>query len=79
MAARRDKSTERNTAVLRFGAADAKELQLQAAIADHVARVLAACSGSISLSAVLLGIPRRTLQRMLARGLRTPIKRRRRA
>lgn len=65
--ARRRDTAQISEALLRFGATRRRELQLDAAILDHVKRVIEACHGNKSLAAELMGIPRRTLQRWLAR------------
>jgi DNA-binding NtrC family response regulator len=60
-------ATEVNEALLRFGTTRKRDLLLGVAESQHIKRVLAACNGSRSFAAELLGIPRRTLQRKLAR------------
>ena len=60
-------SAEIKEALERLGTARRRELLLDVVEAKHIRRVLAACNGSRTLAAALLGVPRRTLQRKLAR------------
>jgi ActR/RegA family two-component response regulator len=69
---------EVNEAILRFGATDRRALLLRPLVLAHVRAVMRACDENRSLAAELLGIPRRTLQRWLARTRKPAAKTRRR-
>jgi ActR/RegA family two-component response regulator len=57
----------RNLALAFLGAANAADVRLDAVIDQQIARVLEAADGSISVTADLLGMHRRSLQRHLRR------------
>ena len=57
----------RNLALAIFGAMNAGDLRLKRVIDQHIARVLAAADGNLSLAAELLGMHRRSLQRYKSR------------
>jgi ActR/RegA family two-component response regulator len=53
----------RDLALAIFGATYAADVQLKRVIDQHIARVLTAADGNLSLAAKLLGMHRRSLQR----------------
>ena len=57
----------RELALAFLGVAHPAELHLERIVDDHIARVLEAADGSVSLAATILGVNRRTLQRHRAR------------
>ncbi|MCU1277072.1 MAG: hypothetical protein JWM53_618 [bacterium] len=57
----------RDLALAIFGATNADDVRMQRVIESHIARVLDAADGNLSLSAKLLGVNRRTLQRYARR------------
>jgi ActR/RegA family two-component response regulator len=68
-------------ALLRLGATSPAELRLSRVVTRYIRSVVDACDGNRSVAARLMGIPRRTLQRKLAKALaeKKAGKRRRRA
>ena len=57
----------KNLALAFLGAKNAADVQLQVVIDRHIARVLDAANGNVSLTAGLLGMHRRSLQRYARR------------
>jgi ActR/RegA family two-component response regulator len=57
----------RDLALAIFGASNAADVQMQRVIDRHIARVLDATDGNLSLAANLLGMHRRSLQRYARR------------
>jgi hypothetical protein len=56
------------TALERLGARDVDDVSITGVIQGHIYRVLEACVGSRTVAAVVLGMHRRTLQRILLNG-----------
>ncbi len=69
------RETQFAEALLQLGATRPAELHLAQVERAHVKRVMRACLGNVSLSATVLGMHRRTLQRWLERA--RPAKRKR--
>ena len=57
----------RDLALAIFGASNATDARLQVVIDRHIARVIDAADGNLSLAAKLLGMHRRSLQRYARR------------
>jgi ActR/RegA family two-component response regulator len=50
-----------------LGARSAQDVRMRHVVAEHIARVLDATNGNLSLTAQLLGVNRRTMQRYARR------------
>jgi ActR/RegA family two-component response regulator len=58
------READRDLALAFLGAHNATDVELQTVIDRHIARVLAAADGNLSVTADLLGMHRRSLQRI---------------
>jgi ActR/RegA family two-component response regulator len=67
----------RDLALANLGATNAADVQLDRRIDAHITRVLSAADGNLSLTADLLGVNRRTMQRYTKRKARKSRGRRR--
>lgn len=65
--AQKRREYDRNVAIASLGLRYASEAKLEGVEVRHIKKVLAATDGNISLAADLLGMPRRTLQRIMRR------------